>query len=66
MGVPVPKFELELEDAPNWISHIEVSQRDEMVVFTVIKTSGHSYGEARVSLIDFNNMADVLTTIRRQ
>lgn len=64
MGVLVPKFELELEDAPNWLSHIEISQRDHMVVFEVIKTNGLSYGEARLNLKDFNDMADVLTTVR--
>ena len=59
----IPSYKLELDDdAPNWLSHIEISRDGEMITFEIIKSNGLSYGEARVSLVDFNNMADVLTT----
>lgn len=64
MGKLIPSYKLELDDAPNWLSHIEISQEGETIHFEVIRTNGSSCGEARLSLIDFNNMADVLTTIR--
>lgn len=66
MGVPAVSFHLELEEAPTWLSHIEITQRGETIHFEVIRVNGSSCGEYSMSLVDFNDMADVLTTIRGQ
>jgi hypothetical protein len=64
MVVPIPEFRLELDEAPDWLSHIQISTQDGLVVLEVIKTNGLSYGEARISIPDFNDMADVLTSFK--
>lgn len=55
--------QLELEDAPNWLSHVELTRDDEdHIVIEVIRTNGTSCGVHRIGTVAFNNMADLLLT----
>jgi hypothetical protein len=58
----VVKLPLGGEDCPNWLSHIEFSREGDHILFEVVKTNGFQYGEAKLSLEEFNNMADLLLT----
>lgn len=64
MAVPIPTFKLELDDGPKWLSHIEISSKDGLIYFELVNDNGYSKGEARLSITDFNDMADVLTTFK--
>lgn len=60
------KFEvsvkLPLRDAPTWLSHIEFTRDGDEILVQIVKTNDLSYGDVRLSLVDFNQMADTLLT----
>lgn len=51
---------VELNDAPQWLSHIEFTRSGDRIIIEVIKQNGLSYGEAEMPLNEFNDMADIL------
>jgi hypothetical protein len=57
-----PAFKLTLTDKPNWLSHLEITRDGNEIEIDVVKENGLSYGHVRLSLVDFNNMADILLT----
>ncbi len=57
-----PAVKLALQDAPPWLSHIEITREDDHILIEVVKTNGLAYGNAQLSLEDFNNTADLLLT----
>lgn len=59
---PSVTYQLELDDCPSWLSHLEVSREGNVIHFQIVKSSGVVYLEARVSDLDFNDMADHLLT----
>lgn len=57
--------QLELEEAPNWLSHIEITREDQdHILMEVIRTNGTSCGFHRITTVAFNNMADLLLTAK--
>lgn len=65
MGRQLVSVKLELEDAPNWLSHIEISQEDDdHILIEVVRTNGSSCGFHRISKVGFNNLADLIITAK--
>lgn len=63
MASPIPfqtLVKLELDEAPTWLSHIEITQDGDMITLEVVRVNGSSCGISRLTADDFNNMADVL------
>lgn len=51
-----------LRDAPNWLSHIELSRDGDEICIDIVKSNGLSYGHAQLSDVDFNTAADLVLT----
>lgn len=65
MGTQLVSVKLELEDAPNWLSHVEIAQEDQdHILIEVIRTNGTSCGFHRITKVNFNNMADLILTAK--
>lgn len=57
-----PHVTVPLQEAPDWLSHLEFYREDNEIVMEIIKENGLSYGYCRMSDVDFNNMADLILT----
>lgn len=63
MSNQLVSVKLELEGAPDWLSHVEIAQEDaDHILIEVIRTNGSSCGFHRISKVGFNNMADLILT----
>lgn len=58
----LPHVTVPLQDCPNWLSHLEFYRDGNEIVMEIIKENGLSYGYARMTDLDFNNMADLILT----
>ena len=57
-----PTVKLPLKEAPDWLSHIEITREGDEICIDVVKRNGLSYGHAQISDVDFNNIADLILT----
>lgn len=55
-----------LDEAPQWLSHLDIVQEGDEIVIEVVKENGTTCGEARFSASHFNDMADLVLTQRRK
>lgn len=53
---------LPLKDAPQWLSHLEFTRQGDEILIQIVKTNDLPYGDTRISIEDFNQMADTLLT----
>lgn len=51
---------ISFKDAPPWLSHLEFIRDGDDILIEVVKQSGVAYGEARLSLEEFNDIANIL------
>lgn len=56
------EISLPFTDAPAWLSHLVLSRDGDEIVIEVVRRSGTLLGEARVSDVQFNQVADLLLT----
>lgn len=57
---PSVSFTLELIYKPSFLDHIEIGRQDDEIIIKIMKTDGSQYAETKLSIDDFNEMADTL------
>lgn len=45
-------YTIEIEDGPNWLSHVEIERRDDRIVFTAVRRSDSVLATFSLSLDD--------------
>lgn len=55
-------IKLPLQEAPSWLSHIEITREGDEICIDIVKQNGLSYGHAQLSDVDFNTAVDLVLT----